>query len=114
MERPKAAETSHREAFKIEKHPGALAYRIRYRSVPRGWLEVADQVDDSWTDRANRLNNARNLAAHRHDEKRIAAKLGISGENKHERVRAERLQLVDSLLGVSVPSEQAQPGAIGE
>jgi len=95
------AEESYRHSF----HPGTddefSVRKFRYRSVPEGWLEVAGNIDESWVKRANRLNDARNLAAHCHEETRIAAKLGFHGSDTLNHVRDECLRLSKDLVGIS-------------
>lgn len=95
-----AAEMSYFETFKIPQ-PDVVIYKNKYRSVPEGWLDVADQIDEPWSELVNRLNGARNLAAHCHDEARIAARLGCTGPNRLELVRAECGRTAEDLVGVS-------------
>jgi len=85
----------------------------RYRSVPEGWLQVAGRIDGSWVNRASRLNNARNLAAHSHDETRIAAKLGFHGPDTLVHVRDECLRLTNDLAGIRAFLDPVPPDVTG-
>ena len=76
-----------------------------YRTVSQGWLDITARIDDEWVRRQERLNEARNVAAHFHDETKIARKFGISGENAVGQVKTECLELVGTLIGVTSESQ---------
>jgi hypothetical protein len=105
LERLQIAEDAYRKASKLPMDDKSVArvlvQSVQYRTVPDAWLDVAVRVDESWDKRAGKLNAARNLAAHCHDEKRIAHKLGFNGPDALERVRVECLSLAEQLVGVS-------------
>lgn len=91
----------------------ADSYRLPVALVPRryiseGWLEVVQRLSDaSWFDKAERLNDARNLAAHRYEEEKILSRLGISGPDAVEHARRYCLEMIEQLVGIVLKSEVA-------
>jgi hypothetical protein len=83
--------------FCAPKERGAERQRL-----PSGWLEVVRTLGDDWFSLARRLNRARNKAAHSHDPSAIAKAFGIAGPQTVEMVRAECLQLLRGLLGITL------------
>ena len=103
------AEQSYRQACQLGPPPAlGVLDRTRYRWLTEGWLSVANQIDKTWVDRATRLNDARNLAAHSHDEQRIAAKLGFNGPKIASHVKNECARLVEQLVGLSTEAAWVQ------
>ena len=76
------------------------ADRRNYRRVSDRWLEAVRQIDEEWLRRADRINSARNRAAHSHDEARIARQLGFNGPNVLQQVKQSCLELIEQLLGI--------------
>ncbi len=72
--------------------------KVHYRSVSEMWLETTARIDDEWVSRAGKLTEARNLAAHFHDELRIARKLGLNGPNALAQAREECLRIRQDLI----------------
>ena len=97
-----------------ERHPelaeqikqGVQFYHMRREegteALPSGWLEVVSNLGDDWFRLAKRLNKARNKAAHSHDASAIAKAFGIAGPQAVDMVRAECLQLLKNLLGITL------------
>lgn len=79
--------------------------KTKHARVPAGWLEATESVDEDWLKRARRLNKARNMAAHSHDENAIAEALGITGPNTLRRVRYECVQILTDLWGFRLEEE---------
>jgi len=69
--------------------------------VPSGWLKLAASLGDDWFRLARRLNKARNKAAHSYDPSAIARAFGIAGPQVVDLVRAECLELLNKLLGIT-------------
>jgi len=101
VDRLLAAESAYCEARNLPRYASHTLQPTRYRSVSDDWLDVAARVDEPWESRANKLYAARNLAAHCHDEMRIARKLGFDGSNALGHVRAECWNLVRQLIGIN-------------
>jgi hypothetical protein len=102
VDRLLAAENAYLDARNL---PGCSAHTmvqlVRYRSVSDDWLDVVARIDGSWESRANKLNAARNLAAHCHDERRIGCKLGFDGSNALVHAKAECWTLARELIGIN-------------
>jgi hypothetical protein len=74
---------------------------VRFRFVSGAWLECADQIDNACHGVVSKLSGARNLAAHSHDEARIAARLGFNGPNSLDQVWKECRRITDDLVGIA-------------
>lgn len=72
----------------------------RIERLPREWLDVLSNLDEDWFKRAEKLNKARNKAAHSHDPSAITKIFGIAGPRTVDRVRDECLELLNKLLGI--------------
>ncbi len=73
-------------------------------SSPRfkdGWIDVANNLDESWFLAARTLNKARNRAAHSHDPELIAKTFGISGQEMVSKIKSKCLALLENLLGTA-------------
>ena len=77
----------------------------RIEGLPSGWLEVASNLGDDWFRLARRLSKARNKAAHSYDPFAIAKAFGIAGPQAVDMVRAECLQLLKNLLGITLNAD---------
>ena len=73
--------------------------------LPSGWVEVAASLEDNWFCVARRLNKARNKAAHSYDPAAIARAFGKTGPKAVELVRAECLELLKKLLGITLAAD---------
>jgi hypothetical protein len=83
-----------------------------FERLPSGWLEVVSDLGDNWFGLARRLNSARNMAAHSYDPSSIAKAFGIAGPQTVDVVRAECLELLNKLLGITLNANG--PGKSGE
>ena len=72
----------------------------RIGRVPSGWLNVVSNLDEDWFDHAEKLNKARNKAAHSHNLSAIAKIFGITGPRTVDLVRNECQKLLNKLLGI--------------
>jgi hypothetical protein len=80
--------------------------------LPSGWLEVAGSLGEDWFKAARRLKAARNTAAHSYDPCAIARAFGIAGPQAVCLVRAECLDLLKKLLGITLaPDDRGDSGA---
>jgi hypothetical protein len=70
--------------------------------LPSGWIEVVSNLGDDWFRLARRLNKVRNKAAHSYDHLAIAKSFGIDGPQVVDMVRAECLQLLKNLHGITL------------
>ena len=73
--------------------------------LPSGWLDVVNNLSGEWYDLAEKLNSARNIAAHSYDQSTISKKYGIMGPRTAEMVRAKCLELLNQLLGITLGTD---------
>ena len=73
-----------------------------FRRLSDSWLESVARIDDDWISKAKKLNDARNLAAHSYDNKKITACIGYAGEKADDQVKSYCLQLIEELMGVII------------
>lgn len=73
----------------------------KYRFVSEEWLLSVSKIDTKWFEKAEKLNNARNLAAHAFDECNLFKPFGIKGQNKINKLRNECLNLLSIIAGLS-------------
>jgi len=64
------------------------------------WKEVICKFDDNWFKMVDRLNAARNAAAHNYDASQIGERLGKKAPNLVNKVRLECFSLLESLFNV--------------
>ena len=64
------------------------------------WKEVICELDDNWFDMIDRLNEARNVAAHNYDAKQIARRFGKTEPDLVDKVKSDCFSLLEDLLNV--------------
>ena len=79
----------------------ALANRVEYSRISIGWLTAVSRIDPDWLKNVNRLNLARNFAAHSYDSEEILKRMGYSGPKAISHLREECLALLKNLIGVT-------------
>lgn len=100
-----ATEYSHEKGIPVSVKPSIKDGYDGHRFVEKDWLKVVDIIDEKWVKKANRINVARNLAAHSHDDKLVAKKLGFSGTSVLTKVKKHCLGLIEELLGIVATEE---------
>jgi hypothetical protein len=88
----------------VVKQSGDLS---KFRFVTNEWMEVAEGLGASWKAKAERLNKARNSAAHSFDPNELFKALGLNGneENKLKLLKRECGDLLNFLLGISIKAK---------
>jgi len=71
-----------------------------FKEFSDNWKEVICKLDDNWFDMINKLNEARNVAAHNYDPERIARRFGKTEPDLVDKVRSECFSLLQDLLNV--------------
>lgn len=71
-----------------------------YRFVSEKWLINISKIDKTWLNKAKKLNNARNLAAHSYDAQNLFKAFGINGKNNNDTLRSECLLLLTTIIGL--------------
>ncbi len=71
-----------------------------YCDLPEPWVTVARGLGEAWFKGARRLNKARNMAAHSHDQNSILRAFGLSGANALHQLRTQCEKLILDLVGV--------------
>jgi len=80
-----------------------------YRRISDTWLEAVAGIDEEWSNKATKLNGARNLAAHSYDVQKIAARLGYTGKRASELVTTHCMELLEQMIGiVSKPKDKSK------
>lgn len=72
------------------------------KEFSRDWKEVICKLDDNWFDMIDRLNEARNIAAHNYDAKQIARRFGKTEPDLVDKVRSECFSLLEDLFNVKL------------
>ncbi|MBI1803651.1 MAG: hypothetical protein HY033_06655 [Ignavibacteriae bacterium] len=75
-------------------------YSHEYMRILPDMLAFISRIDEAWTRKIRKLHSARNVAAHSHDEKLIADKMGYSGDKVINHIRNECLSSIEQLLGI--------------
>lgn len=75
--------------------------RVEYSRISIGWLTAVSRIDPDWLKSVNRLNLARNFAAHSYDSEEILKRMGYSGPEAISHLREECLALLKNLIGVT-------------
>jgi hypothetical protein len=75
--------------------------QVEYSNISVGWLNAVVQIDKEWIKAANRLNEARNFAAHSYDASAILSRMGYSGPNSVSHLKDECIELLKKLIGIS-------------
>jgi len=87
------------EPFEISKPKRPL------EKMDLGWRKIASKFDGPWFEKAERLNNARNEAAHSVNVDKIGARFGLSGPIMLENIRSECQAISNVLLAVKTDSK---------
>ena len=69
--------------------------------VNKSFIESLKIIDDNWFKIAQRLNKARNIAAHSYDQKKILSAFGYKGKNAAQKTKKECLSMIKKLLGIA-------------
>lgn len=70
-----------------------------YRQVDPNWIFVVSKIDENWYAIANRINTARNKAAHLFDDEPMYDALGLKGKDKIIQVRKFCIKALNQLIG---------------
>ena len=81
---------------------------VQYSRIPRGWIKAVERIDKDWIKSANRLNDARNYAAHSYDSKKILQRMNCSGISPVEHLKDECVKLLRNLIGVAMTTEEEE------
>jgi len=73
---------------------------VQYSRIPKRWIKAVERIDQDWIKSANKLNNARNQAAHSYDSKKILRCMGYSGTSAVKYLKDECVKLLSNLIGV--------------
>jgi hypothetical protein len=95
------------DIYTVVSEPKIVPVNNNYRRLSDGWLKSVAKIDDDWGKKAAKLNGARNLAAHSYDERKIAGRLGYTGEHALEHVKKHCLELLEQMIGIVPKAEDA-------
>ena len=73
----------------------------QYSRISLGWLEAVDRIDTDWLNSVEKLNDARNFAAHSYDSTRILKRMGFSGKNAITHLKEKCIALLHDLIGIT-------------
>jgi hypothetical protein len=80
--------------------------RTEYSRIPKAWLEAVNRIDEDWIKSVKKLNLARNYAAHSYNSEEVLKRMGYSGANAVNHLKAECLRLVKNLIGIAKAAEE--------
>lgn len=76
-----------------------------YRSVNKQWLDYATKLDENWFKKAEKINKARNNAAHFFESNKIYKEFGICSPNEEKNLKELKqicIEQISTLLNLAI------------
>lgn len=98
-----------KETYYIEESQSLFESKNKlFEELSDDWKEVICNLDGKWFKRIDKLNDARNFAAHNHNAQQIARYFGKTEPNLVKKVRSECFSLMRQLLNIKCSSYTAK------
>lgn len=87
-------------SFTLPKKP--IRENIKYKTVSSSWLTTVSGLNQDWFKGVNKINEARNKAAHSYNEDDIYSKFGLNGQDRFQRLKETCINSIEQLLEIKI------------